>query len=236
MRELIKEKLRLINIEATEDQTNALYEYYKLLIEWNQNINLTAITDYEDVVMKHFVDSLSISHYIRLEDYETVIDIGTGAGFPGMVLAVMYPHLKVTLLDSLQKRVRFLNAVRDKLNLSNVTTLHGRAEDFAKNPEYREQYDLCVSRAVANLSTLSEYCIPYIRVGGIFVPYKSGDINTEVREAGQAISTLGAQISSVEKYELADTDISRSFIKIVKERSTDMKYPRKAPIPAKKPL
>lgn len=172
MDDLLKERLKDISIQLDDNKRNQFMEFYKLLIEWNQYMNLTAITEYEEVVEKHFVDSLSIVKAINLCEIENIIDIGTGAGFPGIPIKIIYPHLKVTLLDSLNKRVKFLNTIIEKLELKNINVIHGRAEDYAKQKEYREKYELCVSRAVANLSTLSEYCIPYISVGGMFISYK----------------------------------------------------------------
>lgn len=210
--------------------------YYELLIEWNKVMNLTGITEYEDVVMKHFIDSLSIVHALDPMTIQTVIDVGTGAGFPGIPLKIAYPHLKITLLDSLNKRIRFLNTVIGELELDQIHTIHGRAEDFAKQAAYREQYDVCVSRAVANLATLSEYCLPYVRVGGYFIPYKSGEILTELDDSQTAIGLLGGKYDRTCKFLLPGTDISRSLVIINKEKKTSKKYPRKAGLPAKEPL
>ena len=225
-----------LQIETNENMLEQFDLFYHLLVEWNKVMNLTGITEYEEVVEKHFADSLSLARFLDLNKIHTVIDVGTGAGFPGIPLKIAFPHLKVVLLDSLNKRINFLNEVIAKLDLKEIHTIHGRAEEYARKPEYREQFDLCVSRAVANLSVLSEYCIPYIRVGGIFVPYKSGDIDEEVAASRKAVDILGGQIDHVEKFQLPDTDIHRSFVFINKIKNTQKKYPRKAGTPAKEPL
>lgn len=229
-------QLDIFQIKLNQKQKEQFEKYYKLLAEWNRVMNLTGITERGEVYEKHFVDSLALVNSVDIHEVQTVIDVGTGAGFPGIPLKISFPHLKVTLLDSLNKRIKFLDKVITELGLQEITTIHGRAEDFAKRKEYREQFDLCVSRAVANLSTLSEYCIPYIRVGGIFLSYKSATADEETEQAKKAISILGARIGKREKYTLPECDIHRSFIKIIKEKPTPAKYPRKAGIPAKEPL
>ena len=173
MNQLLEIKLKELNIQINEIQKKQFDTFYSMLVEWNKVMNLTGITEYEEVIEKHFVDSLSIVNIFDLSEINTVIDVGTGAGFPGIPLKIAFSHLKITLLDSLNKRINFLDSVIDELKLDGIYTIHGRAEDFAKKDDYRERYDLCVSRAVANLSTLSEYCLPYIRVGGMFISYKS---------------------------------------------------------------
>lgn len=236
MSKIFDEKLKELGIELNENMKNQFDRYYELLVEWNKVMNLTGITEYEEVNEKHFVDSLSIVKVIDINKIDNIIDIGTGAGFPGIPLKIAFPHLKVTLLDSLNKRIKFLNAVIDELNLNHIETIHGRAEDYAKKTEYRENYDLCVSRAVANLSTLSEYCVPYVKVGGLFISYKSGDIDEEIVKSKPAIKILGAEIENVIKFKLPGTDIHRSFVEIIKLSTTKKKYPRKAGLPAKEPL
>lgn len=236
MSEMLKNRMDRLQIETNENMLEQFDLFYHLLVEWNKVMNLTGITEYEEVVEKHFADSLSLARFLDLNKIHTVIDVGTGAGFPGIPLKIAFPHLKVVLLDSLNKRIIFLNEVIAKLDLREIHTIHGRAEEYARKPEYREQFDLCVSRAVANLSVLSEYCIPYIQVGGIFVPYKSGEIDEEVAASRKAVDILGGQIDHVEKFQLPDTDIHRSFVFINKIKNTQKKYPRKAGTPAKEPL
>ena len=234
--QILEQKLGELGIKQDQNQLERFHKFYQLLIEWNKVMNLTGITEYEDVVEKHFVDSLSIIKAIDLSGIHTVIDVGTGAGFPGIPLKIAFPHLRVVLLDSLNKRIKFLDEVISQLGLTEICTIHGRAEEYARKEEYREQFDLCVSRAVANLSTLSEYCLPYIQVGGMFVPYKSDEIDDEVEQSKKAVRILGGNIKDVMKFELPGTDIHRSFVLIHKEQHTQKKYPRKAGIPAKEPL
>ena len=230
------EKLKALGIELTEKQYEQFDQYYELLVEWNKVMNLTGITEYDEVNEKHFVDSLSLVKVLDVNSVETVIDVGTGAGFPGIPLKIAFPHLKVTLLDSLNKRINFLNEVIKTLGLENISTIHGRAEDFARKAEHRESYDLCVSRAVANLSTLSEYCLPYVKVGGQFIPYKSGEIDEEVREAKTAVKILGGNGTEIIKFQLPGTDINRSFVKISKTKNTGKKFPRRSGLPSKEPI
>lgn len=227
---------RLNNITRDEYKKKQFQQYYELLTEWNKFMNLTSITEYNEVIEKHFIDSLSIEKVIDLSKINTVIDVGTGAGFPGIPLKIMYPHLKILLLDTLNKRIKFLNNVINELNLNEVESLHGRAEDISKNEKYREKFDLCVSRAVANLSTLSEYCIPFIKKGGIFISYKSEKIDEELKNSINAVKLLGGNIEEIFKFELENTNLKRSFIKISKIKNTPKKYPRKAGLPAKEPL
>lgn len=243
------EETRAFEISLEKEQAEQFYRYYELLVEWNQVMNLTAITEEQDVVTKHFTDSLSLIKVFRglgqgslsaggEESGESLslIDVGTGAGFPGIPLKIAFPELKVTLLDSLNKRVKFLTEVCGQLGLENINAVHGRAEDFGRNPQYREKYDLCVSRAVANLASLSEYCMPFVRVGGYFVPYKSGEIEEELNLGAKAVKILGGQVECVEKFTLPGAEASRSLIKIRKIQAISKKYPRKAGLPAKEPL
>lgn len=236
MSNIFEEALKNLEISLTEKQKEQFENYYQMLIEKNKVMNLTAITEYEEVMIKHFADSLSIVKVCDMSKPLRLIDLGTGAGFPGIPIKIVFPHIEVVLLDSLNKRIKFLNEVIETLGLSKITAIHGRAEDFAKQAKYRESFDLCVSRAVANLSTLSEYCIPYIRVGGIFVSYKSGEIENEVEDSKKSIHILGGKVDNLIKFKLADTEIERSFVKIKKISKTNKKYPRKAGLPSKEPL
>ena len=233
---LLESKAKELSLTFSERQIKQFEDYYRILIEWNHVMNLTAITEYEEVVEKHFIDSLSIINAVDFSEIFNIIDIGTGAGFPGIPLKIAFPDINITLLDSLNKRVKFLNEVIEQLGLNNINAIHGRAEDYAKQKEYREQYDLCVSRAVANLSTLSEYCLPYVKINGLFIPYKSGDIDVELEKSEHAVSILGGVVSDVIRFQLPGTDIGRSFVKIKKIKSTGKKYPRKAGLPSKEPL
>lgn len=213
-------------------------KYYDVLIEWNTFMNLTAITDFKSVLKKHFIDSLSIIKAIPdiSQISYSVIDVGTGAGFPGIPLKIAFPNLKIVLLDSLQKRVQFLNEVISTLNLHDIKAVHGRAEDFAKPGQMREDFDLCVSRAVANLSTLSEYCLPFIKKNGLFVSYKSEKITEEFENAKSAIKTLGGKYEKQVDFFLPESDIYRNLFLIRKEKPTPIKYPRKAGVPSKDPI
>lgn len=236
MSQIFESKLNELGITLTDIQKQQFFKFYELLVEWNKVMNLTGITEYEEVNEKHFVDSLSIVKAIDINKVETVIDVGTGAGFPGIPLKIAFPHLKVVLLDSLNKRIKFLDTVINELELDNIKTIHGRAEDFAKQSAYREQFDLCVSRAVANLATLSEYCIAYVKKEGLFVPYKSGEIEEEIEQSKKAVHVLGGKIMDVVKFRLPGTEIGRSFVIIKKMRNTAKKYPRKAGLPSKEPI
>lgn len=236
MDSILDKKLRDIGIELNSGQLEKFDKYYELLIEWNKVMNLTGITEYEEVIEKHFVDSLALVKVCELNDIHTLIDVGTGAGFPGIPLKIAFPHIRVTLLDSLNKRIKFLNHVINELELKDVCTIHGRAEDYARQEEYRESYDLGVSRAVANLATLSEYCLPYVRTGGLFISYKSGDIDEEIKDSEKAVQVLSGRVEDVVKFQLPGTDIHRSFVKINKVKKCSMKYPRKAGLPGKEPI
>ena len=234
--ELLRVSAASMGVELNDTQVQQFIKYYEILVEWNSFMNLTGITEYEEVVQKHFVDSLALCKAMDVYSVSSLIDIGTGAGFPGIPLKIAYPHLKVTLLDSLQKRIKFLNEVVMQLGLEEVETIHGRAEDFAKPSMKRESYDVCVSRAVANLASLSEYCLPYVNLGGYFVPYKSGKVEEELESSKKAVFLLGGKIEDEVKFELPDSDISRSLIKIKKVSATPKKYPRKSGMATKEPI
>lgn len=228
------DELEKLSITLSDGQLEQFRIYYEMLIEKNKVMNLTAITDFNEVLEKHFLDSVSLIRAKDLNQPITVLDLGTGAGFPGIPLKIVFPALKVTLADSLNKRVLFLQEVIDKLKLEDIEAIHGRAEDLAREKNYREQYDLCVSRAVANLSTLSEYCLPFVKLGGEFISYKSGDCEEEVAAAKAAVFLLGGKIKDTIKFELGES--GRSFIKVEKVKGTPKTYPRKAGTPSKKPL
>lgn len=230
--------LEQFQITLSDTQKEQFLKYYELLVEWNGFMNLTAITEFDDVMKKHFADSLSLVKaysQIRTEKLK-VIDIGTGAGFPGIPLKIVFPQIELTLLDSLQKRLKFLQEVIDQLGLGEVELIHGRAEDFCKPSMKREQYDLCVSRAVANLATLSELCLPYVKVGGKFIPYKSEKAEEEVKAAKKAIGLLGGEVKDQIEFELPESNIGRTFVVIEKKSTTPKKFPRKAGMPAKEPI
>ena len=230
-----KKGLDDLKLELSDSQLEQFLTFYELLVEWNSFMNLTAITEFEEVVQKHFLDSLALVKACDLQD-QNLIDVGTGAGFPGIPLKIAFPELRVTLLDSLNKRINFLDTVIDTLGLKQVETVHGRAEDFAKNSDYREKYDLCVSRAVSNLTTLSEYCLPFVKLNGSFISYKSEKLTEELKEAGNAIAILGGKVKNQVEWTLPDSDIYRNLLIIHKKKNTPGKYPRKAGLPAKEPL
>ena len=221
----------------TDVQLAQFEQYYDRLIEKNKVMNLTAITEREDVILKHFIDSLALARYVKLweKDYK-IIDVGTGAGFPGIPLKIAFPNLQVTLFDSLNKRIKFLQEMIDTLKLKEITAVHGRAEEGARDKNMREKYDFAVSRAVANMAVLSEYCIPFVKVGGYFIPYKTGTVEEEIIQGKKAIQILGGKIEKIEKLMLPNSDISRSFVFIKKEKQTPKAYPRKAGTASKQPL
>lgn len=223
-------------LSLTKQQEEQFTQYYEMLVEKNKVMNLTAITEFSDVLEKHFLDSLSLASHADLTKPLSVLDLGTGAGFPGVPLKIMFPSLRMTLADSLNKRILFLDEVIAALGLEQIETVHARAEDLARDVHYRESYDYCVSRAVANLSSLSEYCLPFVREGGLFISYKSGEVDEEVQAAKHAIYLLGGKLQEVYPFRLDGTDLSRSFVLIKKEKKTPKAYPRKSGMPTKNPL
>lgn len=234
--DFFKNELLQWEIDLKPIQEQQLITYYEMLTEWNSFMNLTAITEFHEVFQKHFLDSASLVLIFDVFHKYSVIDIGTGAGFPGLVLKIMFPELEITLLDSLNKRIKFLDAVISKLDLKDVYTIHGRCEDFAKQEDYREKFDLCVSRAVANLSTLSEYALPFVKVGGQFISYKSEKLSDELECAKHAITLLGGRVKTQKEFYLPDTEIYRNLLVVDKVSSTAKRFPRKAGLPAKEPL
>lgn len=223
-----------ISIELSEEQIEKFYSYMKLLLEWNEKINLTAITDEKEIILKHFIDSLTINKYIDSGD--RIVDVGTGAGFPGIPLKILREDVEIVLVDSLNKRINFLNEVIEKLKLTNIRTIHARAEEFGRMKEYREKFDKSTSRAVANLATLSEYLIPLVKVKGKCICMKGAEIKEELNESEKAIKTLGGKVEKVESFNLPQSDFSRNIIIIEKVKNTDKKYPRKPGTPSKEPI
>ena len=240
--DLLEKSCSELGVNLCSEQLGQFRQYYEMLVEKNRVMNLTAITDWEEVVVKHFSDSLSLVRVMDLNRVSTVIDLGTGAGFPGIPLKIAFPRLNILLADSLGKRVRFLEEVIRECGLDqsgDITAIHGRAEDLARRDIYREHFDLCVSRAVANLPVLCEYCLPFVRVGGDFVAYKSGKVSEEIRESKKAVKILGgrfAEETGVESFLLPGTDISRTLVRIRKEKTTPAAYPRKAGLPSREPI
>ena len=232
--EKLTDKTQKINCELNEKQQEKFYQYMNFLLEWNEKMNLTAITDPIEVITKHFIDSLTILKYIK--ENHKIADIGTGAGFPGIPIKIANKNIDITLVDSLNKRVNFLNEVIKKLDLKEINAIHDRAEEFGKSKEHRENFDIAVSRAVARMNVLVEYMLPTVKVGGICICMKGPDAQEEINEAQSAINLLGGKIDEVCEFSLPDSDLKRTIIVIKKEKNTPNKFPRKAGIPAKNPL
>lgn len=236
--DILTEGCERLGIRLTEKQEHQFMDYHRMLSEWNRKMNLTAITEYEDVMRKHFLDSLCIVQLSGMDmgQVKSMIDVGTGAGFPGIPLKIVFPHIRLYLLDSLNKRIRFLDALIDGLGLENVTAVHGRAEEYGRDKQYRERFDLCVSRAVANMSVLCEYCIPLIKLKGHFVAYKSGKIQEELDQSEKAAGLLGGKIEERADFLIPGSDMERCLIHIKKIKKTPGRYPRKNGVPGKMPL
>lgn len=223
-------------IEISSDEAEKFDRLYELLIDWNSRMNLTSITDRKDVIIKHFVDSIAIMNYCDLDDGFSVIDVGTGAGFPGLPLKILLPDLKLTMLDSVNKKLNFVREAVSELSMTGVEVIHGRAEDIAHEKKHRGKYDFCVSRAVARLNVLSELCIPFVKLDGSFISYKGSDVDEEINNSIKAVDQLGGSIEDIINYPLAGTDMERTIVIIQKIKKTPDKYPRKAGTPAKSPL
>lgn len=234
--DLLKDACEKENLAFNEETYNKFIVYKELIKEWNQKINLTAITEDEEIIKKHFIDSIKIFEFPYVKKAKSVIDIGTGGGFPGIPMKIVNPESKMVLLDSLNKRINFLNLVIKELNLSNIETIHGRAEDFAQDDEYREKFDLAVSRAVANTTVLLELCLPYVKVGGYFVALKGPAIDEEIKDAANALKVLGGKIEEIIEVNITGSDLKHNLLVVKKIKGTPNKYPRKAGMVTKNPI
>lgn len=236
MRELLIDGARQLDIQLSEAQVEQFMKYKALLQEWNEKMNLTAITEDREVITKHFLDCMTINKALNMSEQKTVIDIGTGAGFPGLVIKIAFPHLKVTLVDALKKRLTFLETVINELGLTDIECIHSRAEDLGKNKQYREGFDICASRAVANLAVLSEYTLPFVKIDGYLIALKGQKLDEELEQGEKAIKILGGQLEEVVHTGVPFTDLDHKIAKIKKVNLTSIKYPRKAGEPTKAPL
>lgn len=230
----MKQYAKKIGIVLEEEQIEQFYQYEKLLLIWNEKINLTAITKPEEIILKHFIDSITIAKYIGAN--KTLVDVGTGAGFPGIPLKIIRKDIQITLLDSLNKRVQFLNEIIKQLELKEVETIHGRVEEFGKNKKYREKFDYATSRAVANLTTLSEYLLPLVKIEGKCICMKGSTVKEEIDQSQKAIAILGGKIEEIEAFQLPESDIDRHIVLLRKIKQTPAKYPRKPGTPSKEPI
>lgn len=221
-----------LHIAKPEEKEAQLIKYMEGVLEWNQKVNLTAITDRNEFIQKHFIDSLLCAKTLEFTEASSICDVGTGGGFPGVPLAICYPDKQFTLMDSLEKRLKIVRQLCDEIGINNVQVIHGRAEELARREEYREQFDLCVSRAVANMRVLSEYCLPFVKTGGSFIAYKGPDCRAEIDDAGKAIQMLGGDKPEIRPL----THLEHNLVFIKKIKNTPKAYPRKAGTPAKKPL
>lgn len=236
MKELLINGAKQLDIQLSEAQVEQFMKYKVLLQEWNEKMNLTAITEDREVITKHFLDCMTINKALNMSEQKTVIDIGTGAGFPGLVIKIAFPHLKVTLVDALKKRLTFLETVINELELTDIECVHSRAEDLGKNKQYREGFDICASRAVANLAVLSEYTLPFVKVDGYLIALKGQKLDEELEQGQKAIKILGGQLEEVVHTGVPFTDLNHKIAKIKKVKPTATKYPRKAGEPTKAPL
>lgn len=232
----LTEALKGMGIFYDDEMIRKFQRYMELILEWNEKVNLTSITDKEEFVKKHYIDSVAICSFPQMKEAQTIIDVGTGAGFPGIPLAILHPDKRFLLMDSLNKRIKIIKELSQEIGLSNVDFRHGRAEELAHSNECREQFDLCVSRAVANLAVLSEYCLPFVRVGGWFAPYKTGTIDEELTESRRAIAMLGGRLEENRQLNIKGYDLDHRILFIKKVTKTLAKYPRKAGTPSKEPL
>lgn len=236
MKTFLKKQLKALDINLSDKQIDKFIRYRDLILEWNKKMNLTAITEEKEMVNKHFIDCLALAKYTNLRSDASVIDIGTGAGFPGIPMKILYPDLKITLLDSLNKRITFLKTVVKDLELSDVELIHGRAEDFGQNVQYRERFDYTFSRAVASLNILSEYSLPFLKIGGKFIPMKSKKSDEEIENSKKALEILGGKLISEKDFVIPNTDLYRNVLIIEKIKKTPKKYPRRPGKPNKSPL
>ncbi len=234
--DLMKEAASDVNMSLSEEQYKKFIKYMHLVQDWNKKINLTAITEDEEFVKKHFIDCIKAFKSERIKEAKSLIDVGTGAGFPGIPIAIMKEDINITLLDSLNKRVNFLNLVVSELDLKNVVTIHSRAEDGARQKELRESFDIATSRAVANMTVLSEFCLPYVKTGGYFIALKGPAIEEELKECRNALGVLGGKLEEVIELEIEDTDLKHNIVVVNKVKQCPISYPRKAGVIAKKPL
>lgn len=225
-----------VGIEFNKSKYDIFMKYKSMIQEWNKKVNLTAITEDEDIIKKHFIDCIKIYKFDKFKELNKIIDIGTGAGFPGIPIKIVQEEKEVVLLDSLNKRIKFLDEVSKELKLENIKSLHGRAEDYAQKEEFREKFDGAVSRAVANISVLSEFCLPYIKVGGYFIAMKGPNVSEEIEEGRRAIELLGGKLQEVIQVEVEESDLKHNLVVIKKIKRTNNKYPRKAGMVTKKPL
>ncbi len=235
MKDYLRNMTRLRDLSLTDEMINRFSIFYEMLIETNKSLNLTAITEMKEVVLKHFIDSIMVSKYFDFSK-GSVIDVGTGAGFPGIPLAILFPNTEFVLLDSLKKRLHFIDQVLEQCGMNHVTLIHGRAEDYGRDEKYRERFDYCVSRAVASLPVLLELCTPFVKVGGNFISYKSDKLEDELQQSKNALSILKCSLNQEIPYQIPDTDYSRVLATFDKKSKLGKKYPRQAGKPKKSPL